>query len=96
MKNDDFELLGQHQIHLDEHLKKAQATGQPLIVTHNGQPAAVLLSPLAYAQLVAKAEGAENLRVVDRGLADIDSGNTAEAGQALNEIAQRFDLNLET
>ncbi len=53
--------------------KRAAETGQPLLVTQNGKPAAVVLSPAEFDKLL---EQQRFLREVAEGLADLESGKT--------------------
>jgi len=45
-------LLGELKTGLSACMKKVQATGHPLIITRNGRPPGVLLSPVEYDNLV--------------------------------------------
>jgi len=53
--------------------KTLQNTGRPLIITQNGKPAGVVLSPNDYDDLVYRKSFLDS---VDRGIADADSGKT--------------------
>ena len=54
-------------------------TGQPLVITQNGRPAGVLLSPAEFDRLV---ERYLFVRAVEEGVADADSGSLID-GEAL-------------
>jgi antitoxin YefM len=49
--------------------RNLQSTGHPLIITQNGKPAGVLLSPKDYDELVYRKSFADS---VDRGISDVD------------------------
>ncbi len=53
--------------------KSLKATGHPLIITQNGKPAGVLLSPGEYDDLVYKKSFLDS---VSRGITDAESGKT--------------------
>ena len=53
--------------------KTLQKSGHPLIITQNGKPAGVLLSPDEYDELVYRKSFLDS---VDRGIADTESGRT--------------------
>jgi prevent-host-death family protein len=52
-------------------LRKIGETGAPVVVTQNGRPAAVLLSPRAFDELT---DRARFVSAVSEGLADADAG----------------------
>jgi prevent-host-death family protein len=53
--------------------KSLKAAGRPLIITQNGKPAGVLLSPGEYDDLVYKKSFLDS---ITRGIADAESGTT--------------------
>lgn len=53
--------------------KSLKITGQPLIITQNGKPAGVLLSPSDYDDLVYKKSFFDS---IGRGISDAESGKT--------------------
>jgi antitoxin YefM len=53
--------------------KSIQKSGHPLIITQNGKPAGVLLSPDDYDELVYKKSFLDS---VGRGISDADTGRT--------------------
>lgn len=63
--------LGEFKAGISSCLKKVQATGHPLIITQNGRPAGVLLSPIEYDNLVYRRQFIES---VEQGLAAAESG----------------------
>lgn len=94
MKTDDIQPLSEVRPRLTQHFQRIQETGRPLFVTSNGRTAAVMLSPAAYDELVAKAELMENLKAIDRGMADLKAGRVTEARQAMREIADELGIKL--
>ncbi|UWX58676.1 type II toxin-antitoxin system Phd/YefM family antitoxin [Chlorobaculum sp. MV4-Y] len=75
--------LGEFKTSISTCLKKVQATGHPLIITQNGRPAGVLLSPEEYDNLVYRKQFIES---VEQGLM------TAEEGEvySTDELRRRF------
>ena len=90
MKNlivsNDIIPLGEFKTSLSKWLKDIQSTGQHLIITQNGKPAGVLLSPSEYDELVHK-----NLFIdsVNRGLSDAESGNVISSNKLKKELTKR-------
>lgn len=72
--------LGEFKTGISACLKKVQDTGHPLIITQNGRPAGVLLSPAEYDALVYRRQFAES---VGLGLL------AAEAGEVYDTEAVR-------
>jgi len=72
--------LGRFKTDLSKWLKSVQSTGHPLIITQNGKPAGVLLSPSDYDELIHKKAFLES---IERGIADADSGRVLDK-QGLN------------
>jgi prevent-host-death family protein len=69
--------------------KSLKSTGHPLIITQNGKPAGVLLSPSDYDELVYKKSFLDS---IGRGIADAESGKvyrTAEVRTALRARRNR-------
>lgn len=62
-------------------LARISNTSQPLLITQNGKPAAVLLSPAEFDRLQDQ-ETARFTTAVTRGLKDVETGKTISASQA--------------
>lgn len=69
----DIVPIAEFKTRLSKWFKSLQDTGHPLIITQNGKPAGVLLSPNDYDELVYRKSF---LVSVGRGIADADSGRT--------------------
>ena len=78
--------IGEFKISLSKWLKNVQNTGHPLVITQNGRPAGVLISPSEYDELVHKKLF---LNSVNRGLSDIESGNVYSTKELKEELKQR-------
>jgi prevent-host-death family protein len=94
-RSTDITSFTEHRQHLRDHLKQVRETGRPLYITTNGKTEAIVLSPEAYDELVDKAELAESLAMIDRGIDDIRNGRTRPAKPALMKIADQLGLKLE-
>lgn len=78
-----------------ERLDRLKETGRPLYVTSNGEPDAVVLSPGAFDALMEKAELAENLAAIDRGMEDVKAGRVRDFREGIRSIADKHGLNLD-
>jgi len=87
--SNDIVPIGEFKSSLSKWLRNIQNTGHPLVITQNGRPAGVLLSPSEYDELVYKGHFLDS---VNRGLSDAESGNvysTKELKKELDERRQR-------
>jgi len=84
--SNDIIPIGEFKINLSKLLKNVKNTGHPLVITKNGRPAGVLISPSEYDKLVHK-----NLFLnsVNRGLSDIKSGNVYSTKELKDELKDR-------
>ena len=80
---------------LPEHLDQLAADGGPIMITRHGRPAAVLLSPRMYDDLMALVERAGDLEALRKGREDIKAGRGREAKAALKDIARRKGLHID-
>ena len=65
--SNDIIPIGEFRTSLSKWLKNVQDTGHPLIITQNGRPAGVLLSPSEYDKLIHRKLFIDS---VNRGLSD--------------------------
>ena len=84
--SNDIIPIGEFKISLSKWLKNVQNTGHPLVITQNGRPAGVLISPSEYDELVHKKLF---LNSVSRGLSDIESGNVYSTKELKEELKDR-------
>ncbi len=70
--SNDIIPIGEFKISISKWLKNIQNTGHPLVITQNGRPAGVLISPSEYDELV---HNKLFLDSINRGLSDAESGN---------------------
>ena len=70
---DDIVPIADFKASIAQWFKKIRNTGHPLIITQNGKPAGVLLTPQDYDELVYQKAYLES---VARGIEDADNGRT--------------------
>jgi prevent-host-death family protein len=68
-------------------LRKIGESDAPLVVTQNGKPAGVLLSPRAFDELT---EQARFVSAVTAGLADADAGRVRSHGEVKKRLKARL------
>lgn len=68
-------------------LQRIAETGAPVVVTQNGKPAGVLLSPEAYDELV---ERARFVAAVEAGLADVEAARVRPHATVIREAKARL------
>ncbi len=84
--SNDIVPIGEFKSSLSKWLKKIRNTGHPLVITQNGRPAGVLLSPSEYDELVYKKHFIDS---VNRGLSDVESGNVYSTKELKKELDKR-------
>ena len=78
--------LGEFKSGISSCLKKVQTTGHPLIITQNGRPAGVLLSPEEYDNLVYHKQFIES---VEKGLRAAESGEVYSTEEVRSRLAEK-------
>jgi antitoxin YefM len=77
--------IGEFKQKISKWFKSVQETGQPLVITQNGRPAGVLLSPEEYDELVYQKSFLDS---VQRGINDIEKGNIYTTEQVLQKLVK--------
>jgi prevent-host-death family protein len=85
--SEDVVPVGQFKAQAKKWLARAAETGQPLVITQNGRPAAVMLSPAEYDRLT---ERERFIGDVKAGLADLDAGRTIPLEEVRARLARRL------
>ena len=85
--SDDFVPVSEFKAQAAEWLRKVGETGAPVVVTQNGRPAGVLLSPQAFDELT---EQARFVAAVEEGLADADAGRVHSRAAVARKMKSRF------
>ena len=78
--------IGEFKRQMTKWLSTAKNTGRPLIITQNGKPAAVVLSPEEFDRIEYTERFKES---VNQGLEDIHSGNSFNTKQLKTELQKR-------
>jgi prevent-host-death family protein len=78
--------VGQFKAQAKKWLARANETGQPLVITQNGRPAAVMLSPAEYDRLT---ERERFLADVSLGIEDADAGRLMTLEESRARLARR-------
>ena len=90
MKNlsvsNDIIPIGDFKASIAKWFRAIQNSGHPLIITQNGKPAGVLLSPAEYDELVYKKAFLDS---VNRGVADAEKGIVYSTEELKGELAKR-------
>ena len=81
--SNDIIPVGKFKTRISQWLRNIQNTGQPIIITQNGKPAGVLLSPKEYDELIYRKEFLDS---VYRGLTDAAAGKTYSTEEVLRQI----------
>ncbi len=81
--------IGEFKKQMTRWLKTAQENGRPLIITQNGKPAAVVISPEEFDKMEYTRRFMQS---VHQGIKDINSGNAMDTEQLKNEIQKARDL----
>ena len=76
--SNDIVPIAEFKTSISKWFKSLQNTGHPLIITQNGKPAGVLLSPIEYDDLVYRKSFLDS---VERGISDADAGRTYSTGE---------------
>jgi antitoxin YefM len=84
--NNDIVPIGEFKTSISKWFKNIQNTGHPLVITQNGKPAGVLLSPQDYDDLVYRHAFLDS---VSRGLADAESGRTLRTKEVKEALKNR-------
>jgi prevent-host-death family protein len=85
--SEDFVPVSEFKAQAADYLRKLSETGTPLVVTQNGKPAGVLLSPAAFDALTERARFAA---AVSDGLADAEAGRVSSHAEVTKRMKARF------
>jgi antitoxin YefM len=90
MKNisiaNDIVPIAEFKTSISKWFNNLQNTGHPLVITQNGKPAGVLLSPQDYDELVYRKSFLDS---VGRGISDAESGRTYSAEEIREVLTAR-------
>ncbi len=75
--------IGEFKKQMTRWLKTAKTTRRPLVITQNGKPAAVVISPEEFDKMEYTKRFMQS---VNQGLKDVNSGNVLDTEQLKNEL----------
>jgi prevent-host-death family protein len=84
---DDIVPIAEFKAHLSQVVRELSSRRRPVVVTHNGKAAAVVLSPMEYDRLT---YAARFVAAVTEGLEDADAGRVVSDEQLREMIDQRY------
>ena len=85
--SEDFVPVSEFKAHAADWLRRVRETRAPLVVTQNGRPTGVLLSPEAFDELT---EQTRFVRAVSEGLADAEAGRRRPHADVVARMKARF------
>jgi prevent-host-death family protein len=94
-RSTDITTFSELRQNLRDRFDRLRRTGRPLFVTSNGEPDAVVLSPKAFDELTERAELAENLAAIDRGLEDVKKGRVSDFREGVRGIAKKHGIRID-
>lgn len=84
---EDILPLGEFKTHASQVLRKLHDSHRPVVITQNGRPAAVLITPEEFDRI---RERERFLSAVREGLADADAGRMIDDEELERELDQEF------
>lgn len=94
-RSTDITTFSELRQNMRDRFDRLRRSGRPLFVTSNGEPDAVVLSPKAFDELTERAELAENLAAIDRGLDDVKHGRTSGFREGIRAIAKKHGIRID-
>lgn len=85
--SEDILPLGEFKAQLSEKLRELKGRRRPLVVTQNGRPAAVVMSPEAFDRLT---EQQRFMAAVNEGLEDLAAGRTLSSEEVFARLDARY------
>jgi antitoxin YefM len=85
--SEDIVTVSDFKAQASEWLRRITGSGHPLVITQNGKPAGVLLSPAAFDDL---SERQHFLAAVKEGMADEQAGRSHTSKEVFDAVEQRI------
>lgn len=85
--SEDIVPVSQFKTEAAEWLKRCAATGQAVVITQNGKPAGVLVSPSVFDEL---SERKRFVAAVEEGLRDAETGRLTDHATVVAEMRRRY------
>jgi len=86
--------LSDFQRNAKKHIRRLKASGEPAVLTVNGQAEVVIQSAESYQKLLRDQELLESLRSISRGLDQAKRGEGRPMRQFLEELAKEHGISL--
>ena len=84
--SNDIVPVAEFKVQISKYLNSIKTTGRPMVITQNGKPAGVLLSPDDFDELVYQKSLIES---INRGLFDIQKGNIFTTDELRAELEKQ-------
>ena len=84
--SNDIVPLAEFKVQISKYLNNIKSTGRPMVITQNGKPAGVLISPDDFDELVYQKSLIES---INRGLSDVEKGNVFTTKELRAELENR-------
>ena len=78
--------IGEFKAGISKWINKSKSSGNPIVITQNGRPAAVVISPTDYDQLNELRQFVDSVK---RGITDSDKANVHSTAQVNAELEKR-------
>jgi prevent-host-death family protein len=85
--SEDILPVGEFKTHISKVIRRLQETKRPFVITQNGKPAAVLVTPGEFDRLN---EHARFIEAIDEGLNDAAQGRVVEDDELTRELDEDF------
>ncbi|MBI2840666.1 MAG: type II toxin-antitoxin system Phd/YefM family antitoxin [Acidobacteria bacterium] len=85
--SEDIVPVSQFKTEAAEWLKRCAATGQAVVITQNGKPAGVLISPRVFDELT---ELKRFVATIQEGLQDAEAGRLTDHASVVSQVRQRY------
>ncbi len=96
IRTDDIRSLTDFRQNAAAHLDRLAENQSAEVLTVNGQAKGVVMSPQTFDEMAEKAALVDSLAMIDRSMEDIQSGKTHDAKEAIQNIAQKLGLKLQS
>jgi antitoxin YefM len=89
IKLSDIVTIGEFKSHAATWLDRVRQSGQPVVITQNGKPAGVILSPSEYERLQYREALSAS---IDRGISQLDSGQGIETAELERSLKKQLEV----
>jgi len=84
--SNDIVPVAEFKVQISKYLNNIKSTGRPMVITQNGKPACVLISPDDFDELVYQKSLIES---INRGLSDVEKGNVFTTKELRAELEKQ-------